>query len=37
LAQALYDAGFAGVDENTELQLEFTGPVPEQNQDKTPG
>ena len=35
LEQALHDAGFAGVDENTELQLEFTGPELEQHQDKT--
>lgn len=36
LEQALHDAGFAGVDENTELQLEFTGPELEQPQDRTP-
>jgi len=29
LEQALRDAGFCGVDENTEIQLEFTGLVPE--------
>ncbi|HEU0020542.1 MAG TPA: hypothetical protein VFR55_02555 [Dehalococcoidia bacterium] len=29
LEQALRDAGFSGVDENTEIQLEFTGLVPE--------
>jgi len=30
LEQALHEAGFGGVDENTEILLEFTGPVLEQ-------
>jgi hypothetical protein len=37
LEQALGDAGFAGVDGDTELQLEFTGLVLEQHRDVTPG
>jgi hypothetical protein len=36
LEQALRDAGFSGVDENTELQLEFTGLVLEQHQKFMP-